>query len=263
MASRVIDRIDAAPRFTQAEADALNARFVGVDAPTMLRELFAEGTPNAVLGRVAVVSSFGTESAVLLHLVAEADRSIPVVFVDTLKMFDETLAYRRTLIEHLGLTDNSVITPEPEAIAAKDESGLRWSYDPDGCCAIRKVEPLARAKRGLDSWISGRKAFQSVTRQNLPRFEVEDGRLKINPLGDWTKDDLEAWFAEHDLPRHPLEAQGFLSVGCQPCTSPVAPGEDPRAGRWRGWDKTECGIHIPGAGDGDEGELPPGYEPAF
>jgi phosphoadenosine phosphosulfate reductase len=178
-------------------------------------------------------------------------------------MFDETLAYRETLIERLGLTENSVVTPDPAVLAAKDESGLRWSYDPDGCCAIRKVEPLARAKVGLDSWISGRKAFQSVTRENLPRFEVEDGRLKINPLGDWGKNQLEAYFEEHELPRHPLEAQGFLSVGCQPCTSPVLPGEDPRAGRWRGWDKTESGINLPGVPDGDEGELPPGYEPAF
>jgi phosphoadenosine phosphosulfate reductase len=259
MASRAIDRIDTAPRFTQADADALNARFKGVDAATMLRALFAEGA----LGRVAVVSSFGTESAVLLHLVAQADPATPVIFVDTLKMFPETLEYRDRLIAHLGLTNNAVVTPDPAVLAAKDESGLRWSYDPDGCCAIRKVEPLARAKAGLDSWISGRKAFQSVTRENLPRFEVEDGRMKVNPLGDWTKDDLDAYFEDHDLPRHPLEAQGFLSVGCQPCTSPVLPGEDPRAGRWRGWDKTECGIHLPGVPDSDDGELPPGYEPAF
>ena len=260
MASRAVDIIETGPRFTQADADALNARFAGVPVQDMLRELFAEGS----LGRVGVVSSFGTESAVLLHLVAEADPSIPVIFVDTLKMFPETLEYRDTLVSRLGIENSDVVTPDPAVLAAKDETGLRWSYDPDGCCEIRKVEPLARAKRGLDAWISGRKAFQSVTRQNLPRFEVEDGRLKINPLGDWTKDDLEAYFAEHDLPRHPLEAQGYLSVGCQPCTSPVLPGEDPRAGRWRGWDKTECGIHVPGAPDaGDEGELPPGYEPAF
>jgi phosphoadenosine phosphosulfate reductase len=259
MASRAIDIINTAPRFTQADADTLNARFAGVHAATMLRTLLAEGT----LGRVAVVSSFGTESAVLLHLVAQADPATPVIFVDTLKMFRETLAYREQLIQHLGLTNNSVVTPDPAVLATKDESGLRWSYDPDGCCAIRKVEPLARAKVGLDSWISGRKAFQSVTRENLPRFEVEDGRLKINPLGDWGKDQLEAYFEEHELPRHPLEAQGFLSVGCQPCTSPVLPGEDPRAGRWRGWDKTECGIHLPGVPDSDDGELPPGYEPAF
>ena len=259
MASRALDFIDTAPRFTQADADALNARFAGVDTAVMLRTLLAEGT----LGRVGVVSSFGTESAVLLHLVAQADPSTPVIFVDTLKMFPETLEYRDTLVRLLGLRNSSVVQPDAAVLAAKDENGLRWSWDPDGCCEIRKVEPLKRAKQGLDAWISGRKAFQSVTRQNLPRFEIEDGRLKINPLGDWGKQDLEAYFAEHALPRHPLEAQGYLSVGCQPCTTTVKPGEDPRAGRWRGWDKTECGIHLPGAPDSDEGELPPGYEPVF
>ena len=260
MASRAVDTINTGPSFTQADADALNARFAGIDVGPMLRQLFAEGT----LGRVAVVSSFGTESAVLLHLVAQADPATPVIFVDTLKMFQETLDYREALTQRLGLVNSSVVQPDPAVLAAKDENGLRWSWDPDGCCEIRKVEPLRRAKQGLDAWISGRKAFQSVTRQNLPRFEIEDGRLKVNPLGDWTKDDLDAYFAEHDLPRHPLEAQGYLSVGCQPCTSIVAPGEDPRAGRWRGWDKTECGIHSPNnPAPGTDDELPPGYEPAF
>jgi len=261
MASRAIDIIETGPRLTQADADALNARFAGVDVGTMLRELFAEGT----LGRVAVVSSFGTESAVLLHLVAQADPATPVIFVDTLKMFQETLDYREALTKRLGLVNSSVVQPDPAVMAAKDENGLRWSWDPDGCCEIRKVEPLRRAKLGLDAWISGRKAFQSVTRQNLPRFEIEDGRLKVNPLGDWTKTDLDAYFAEHDLPRHPLEAKGYLSVGCEPCTSMVKPGEDPRAGRWRGWDKTECGIHSANnpAVNSDGDDLPPGYEPAF
>ncbi len=239
--ARQLDVIDARPAFTQTEADALNARFEGVDALTMLKTVFAEG----LAGKVAVVSSFGTESAVLLDLVARADRTVPVIFVDTLKMFAETLNYRDTLISRMGFTNSRSVTPDPDVLAKKDETGLRWSYDPDGCCDIRKVEPMNRAKHGLDAWISGRKAFQSTTRQNMPRFEVEDGRLKINPLGDWTKDDLEAYFAEHDLPRHPLEAQGYLSVGCEPCTSKVLPGEDPRAGRWRGWDKVECGIHTP------------------
>ena len=239
--ARQLDVIDARPAFTQTEADALNARFEGVDALTMLKTVFAEG----LAGKVAVVSSFGTESAVLLDLVARADRTVPVIFVDTLKMFAETLNYRDTLISRMGFTNSRSVTPDPDVLAKKDETGLRWSYDPDGCCDIRKVEPMNRAKHGLDAWISGRKAFQSTTRQNMPRFEVEDGRLKINPLGDWTKDDLEAYFAEHDLPRHPLEAQGYLSVGCEPCTSKVLPGEDPRAGRWRGWDKVECGIHRP------------------
>ena len=248
-AARALDVIDARPRFTQADADGLNKRFEGVDALTMLRALFAEDA----LGEIAVVSSFGTESAVLLHLVAKADATIPVIFVDTLRMFPETLAYRDTLIEAFGIKNAMVVTPDAAVLAEKDENELRWSFDPDGCCAIRKVEPLARAKAGLDAWISGRKAFQSVTRENIARFEVEDGRLKLNPLGDWIKDDLDAYFEEHDLPRHPLEAEGYLSVGCAPCTSKVLPGEDPRAGRWRGWDKTECGIHSPiDGGDGDD-----------
>ncbi len=244
---RKLDIIDTAPAFTQADADRLNAKYSGVDTVGMLRDLFA----TEALGRLAVVSSFGTESAVLLHLIARVDPSVQVTFVDTLKMFPETLEYRETLLGTLGMTNNDVVQPDPALLAEKDENGLRWSWDPDGCCDIRKVQPLARAKAGLDSWISGRKAFQSQTRQNLPRFEIEDGRLKINPLGDWTKDDLEAYFAEYDLPRHPLEAQGYLSVGCAPCTSKVKPGEDPRAGRWRGWDKTECGIHSPTDGDED------------
>jgi len=248
--ARKLDIIDARPVFTQADADALNARFAGVDAQTMLATLFAEGS----LGRVAVVSSFGTESAVLLDLVAKADPSVPVIFVDTLKMFSETLAYRDTLMARLGLTDSRAVEPDAAALARNDEKGLRWSYDPDGCCEIRKVEPLARAKRGLDSWISGRKAFQSSTRQNIARFEIEEGRIKINPLGDWVKADLEAYFERHDLPRHPLEADGYPSVGCQPCTSKVLPGEDPRAGRWRGWQKVECGIHV---------AEKPGEEPVF
>jgi phosphoadenosine phosphosulfate reductase len=249
-AARKLDLIDVRPAFTQADADALNARFAGVDTLTMLRAMFAED----ILGETAVVSSFGTESAVLLHLVARADPNVPVVFVDTLKMFPETLAYRDTLIRDFGFTRSWTVEPDAAVLTAKDDKGLRWSYDPDGCCEIRKVEPLRRAKAGLDSWISGRKAFQSVTRQNIARFEVEDGRLKINPLGDWVKADLDAYFAEHDLPRHPLEADGYLSIGCQPCTSKVLPGEDPRAGRWRGWEKVECGIHVPEA---------PGEEPVF
>lgn len=240
-AARKLDIIDSRPAFTQADADALNARFAGVDTLPMLRTLFAEKT----LGRIATVSSFGTESAVLLHLVAQADPDVPVVFVDTLKMFPETLAYRDLLVARFGIRDSQTVTPNLEVLAKKDETGLRWSYDPDGCCEIRKVEPLARAKDGLDAWISGRKAFQAATRQNIPRFEVANGQMKLNPLGDWTKDDLDAYFETHDLPRHPLEAEGYPSIGCEPCTSKVLPGEDPRAGRWRGWDKVECGIHSP------------------
>jgi phosphoadenosine phosphosulfate reductase len=209
-----------------------------------------------LLGRLAVVSSFGAESAVLLDLVASVDPALPVVFLDTGKMFPETLAYRDTLVARLGLTGIRTIAPAEAVIEAKDATGLRWSYDPDGCCEIRKVLPLAAAMKDFDASITGRKGFQASTRANIERFELDGDRIKFNPLGDWSKADLDAWFESRDLPRHPLEAEGYLSIGCAPCTSVVKPGEDPRAGRWRGWDKVECGIH-------GEPLIRPGEEPVF
>ena len=240
-ALRIPDVIDVAPAFSVAEVATINARFEGVATVEMLRELIT----GELAGRTAAVSSFGTESAVLLHLVASIDKTVPVVFVNTQKMFGETLAYRDEVAERLGLTDLRVRRPDPYELAARDATSLRWSFDPDGCCEIRKVEPLRRALAPFDAWLSGRKGFQGKTRNRLPRFELDEGRLKINPLADWDKARLDAYFAEHDLPRHPLERQGFASIGCVPCTSKVLAGEDPRAGRWRGWDKTECGIHDP------------------
>ncbi|MCZ8324823.1 MAG: phosphoadenylyl-sulfate reductase [Sphingomonadaceae bacterium] len=254
-AQRQPDVIDTAPAFVQAQADALNARFAGVDTGAMLTELLA----GELKGRIAIVSSFGAESAALLHLVAAVDKTVPLIFINTQKMFGETLAYRDELSERLGFTDLRVFRPDPYDLAARDQTGLRWSYDPDGCCDIRKVRPLRRALAPFDAWISGRKAFQAKSRAALPRFEIDEGRLKLNPLADWSKDQLEAYIDEHKLPRHPLVAQGYPSIGCSPCTSKVAPGEDPRSGRWKGWDKTECGIH----GEASASDLPPGYDPAF
>ncbi|MXP47183.1 phosphoadenylyl-sulfate reductase [Altererythrobacter luteolus] len=257
---RAIDRLDTAPRFTDDDAIRLNRMFRGQDTREMLGNLIEDD----LVGELATVSSFGAESAVLLHLISEVAPDLPVLFLETGKHFDETLTYRDTLITQLGLNNLRNILPEPGLIAQKDESGLRWSYDPDGCCEIRKVIPLANALAGYDATLTGRKAFQSATRANLPRFEVDSsdaqGRLKINPLIDWTADDIQAYFEEHSLPRHPLVEQGYPSIGCSPCTNKVAPGEDPRSGRWKGWDKTECGIHTP---LGDDGELPPGFDPAF
>jgi len=247
--ARRLDLIDVAP-FSPADAAAMEARFAGVGTGDLLGELLT----GELRGRVAAVSSFGAESAVLLHLIAQVDRDIPVIFLNTQKIFGETLAYRDQLSEMLGFTDLRVFRPDPRLLAAKDATGLRWNYDPDGCCDLRKVEPLRRALAPFDSWISGRKGFQAGTRIAMPRFEEDEGRLKINPLADWDKTRLEAYFADHKLPRHPLEAQGYPSIGCAPCTSKVQPGEDPRAGRWRGWDKVECGIHVPEA---------PGEEPVF
>jgi phosphoadenosine phosphosulfate reductase len=242
---RTRDQLDLAPRFTEHDAVRLNRMFRGASTQEMLEAVIRDG----LAGDLAVVSSFGAESAVLLHLVASVDASVPVLFLDTGKHFAETLAYRDTLVARLSL-NLVVLTPDPADLAAKDETGLRWSYDPDGCCEIRKVCPLEKALAGYDASFTGRKAFQAATRANLPRFEVDtsdaQGRLKINPLIDWDASHIEGYFIQHDLPRHPLIAQGYPSIGCSPCTSQVAPGEDPRSGRWKGWDKTECGIHKPG-----------------
>ena len=248
--ARALDVMDVAPPFTTADAAAMQIRFAGVPAADMLRELLT----GELAGRIASVSSYGAESAVLLHMVASIDKDVPVIFTNTQKMFGETLAYRDELSERLGLTDLRVFRPDPRMLGLKDATGMRWSYDPDGCCEIRKVEPLRRALSPFDAWISGRKGFQAGTRTALPRFEEDEGRLKLNPLADWSKSQLDSYFEEHDLPRHPLEAQGYLSIGCAPCTSKVKPGGDPRAGRWRGWDKVECGIHV---------STPPGDDPAF
>lgn len=258
--ARRIDVLDTGPRFTADDAAALNARFAGVSTSEMLSAVIKEG----LAGRIAVVSSFGAESAVLLHLIAAIDRDVPVLFLDTGKHFPETLAYRDELVRRLGLTNLINLTPDADALARKDENGLRWSYDPDGCCEIRKVEPLARAMTGFDATFTGRKGFQSKTRSGLPRFEIDTsdaaGRLKVNPLADWSADQIADYFAATGLPAHPLVADGYPSIGCMPCTSKVAPGEDPRSGRWRGWDKTECGIHTDVSPVTD---LPPGYDPAF
>ena len=242
---RTRDQLDLAPRFTEHDAVRLNRLFRGASTQEMLEAVIRDG----LAGDLAVVSSFGAESAVLLHLVASVDKAVPVLFLDTGKHFPETLAYRDTLVERLGL-NLVVLAPDPADLAARDETGLRWSYDPDGCCEIRKVRPLEKALVNYDASFTGRKAFQAATRANLPRFELDtsdaQGRLKINPLIDWDAGQIEGYFIQHDLPRHPLMAQGYPSIGCSPCTSQVAPGEDPRSGRWKGWDKTECGIHKPG-----------------
>lgn len=244
-APRARDTLDLAPRFTEHDALRLNRMFLGSSTQEMLEAVIRDN----LAGDLAVVSSFGAESAVLLHLVASVDPKVPVLFLDTGKHFPETLAYRDLLVERLGL-NLVVLTPGAQELAKKDETGLRWSYDPDGCCEIRKVRPLEKALVNYDASFTGRKAFQAKTRANLPRFEVDtsdaQGRLKINPLIDWDAGQIEGYFIQHDLPRHPLIAQGYPSIGCSPCTSQVLPGEDPRSGRWKGWDKTECGIHKPG-----------------
>ncbi|WP_424628193.1 phosphoadenylyl-sulfate reductase [Bradyrhizobium sp. SYSU BS000235] len=207
-------------------------------------EIIAAAMTRVGRDKLAVVSSFGTESAALLKIAADVDPAIPVVFLDTGWLFAETLAYRDTLTSLLGLKDVRTIRPSTEILAREDKDRDLWFSDPDRCCFIRKVEPLARALKPFDAWINGRKRFQGGDRAALPVVEADGDRLKFNPFANVSQDELKALYAAMKLPPHPLVASGFSSIGCMPCTSRTRPGEDPRAGRWRGRDKTECGIHL-------------------
>lgn len=196
------------------------------------------------LGRIALVSSFGAESVVLLHMAAMMRRDAPVLFIDTQMLFPETLVYQQEVSERLGLTGVKIVRAAD--IAEADPDGSLHRRDTDACCFLRKTAPMQAALDGYDGWITGRKRFQSRTRAALDFFEIEEGtgRIKVNPLAHWAPEDVRAYMEENRLPRHPLVSKGYPSIGCAPCTSPVASGEDPRAGRWRNEDKDECGIHF-------------------
>ena len=209
------------------------------DAHGILREALDRYGRGLVL-----VSSMGVDSAVLLHMVSRVDADLPVVFLETGKHFPETLAYRDTLIEAFGLTDVRSVAPDPQEVAAEDPDGELNAHDPDACCALRKTRPLQRAIGGFAAQITGRKRYQTPERADMEVFEAREGQHKVNPLAAWTAKDVTAYIRRHDLPPHPLLSEGYRSVGCAPCTTPTEEGEDPRAGRWRNADKTECGIHM-------------------
>lgn len=231
-----------APIANAAErVDDLNARYAGHGAIQILTETLSD----PAVGRVALVSSFGAEAVVLLHMVSRIDRSTPVIFADTEMLCEETIAYQEKLSDAFGLTDVRRITPDRGELLRYDADGILHIFDTDACCALRKTRPLKKALGPFDAWITGRKRYQGGMRTELPFFEQdEDQRIKINPLSFWRREDVEDYIVNNRLPRHPLVTKGFYSIGCAPCTTPVSDGEDPRAGRWRGAQKVECGIHI-------------------
>jgi phosphoadenosine phosphosulfate reductase len=225
----------------------------GLPAAAELDRALRNASPSEVIAtaldivgraRLALVSSFGTESAALLKVMADVDPAIPVIFLDTGWLFGETLAYRDTLIATLGLRDVRSIKPLEEDVSRQDPDRELWFSDPDACCRIRKVEPLARALKPFSAWINGRKRFQGGPRAEIPVVEDDGLRLKFNPFANVSREDIEAIYKAAKLPQHPLVASGYLSVGCMPCSSRTSPDEDARAGRWRGRAKTECGIHT-------------------
>lgn len=224
-----------------ARVDDLNERYRHHAAVAVMERALKD----PAVGEVALVSSFGAESVVLLHMVSVIAPGTPVLFIDTQMLFAETLEYQQTLAEKLRLTDIRTIRATDSALNLDDPDGTLHQFDTDACCTLRKTVPLENALSGFDAWITGRKRYQGQTRAALDFFEVEtETRMKINPLAHWGRDDLEEYIVQNRLPRHPLVAKGYPSIGCSPCTSPVKPGEDPRAGRWRNSAKTECGIHF-------------------
>ncbi len=219
---------------------------------TRLNKALASASPAAVIetaiavvpaGRVAVVSSFGTESAVLLKYVADVDPALPVLFLDTGMLFEETLDYRDRLIDFFGLTDVRSLKPQIELVERRDPDRDLWLRDTDSCCHIRKVRPLSDALGAFDGWVNGRKRFHGDVRANIAHVESDGRLLKFNPLAALSRKEVEQVFEAEGLPRHPLERMGFSSVGCMPCTSRTREGDSPRAGRWRNQNRTECGIH--------------------
>lgn len=240
----------AKPRLPDASfAEQMAARAAELDGlhgdllPWEIIEMAATGE---FAGGIAAVSSFGADSAVLLHMIAAVDRTLPVIFLDTGKHFGETLDYRDALASDLGLTDIRIVTPDEAALDRVDPDGNLHRTDTEACCAIRKVEPMARGVEPFRAWFTGRKRFQAATRTALPVFEGVGERFRINPLARWTTADLADYMRRHGLRENPLVAFGYLSIGCFPCTQPVKPGEDARSGRWAGQAKTECGIHLAG-----------------
>jgi phosphoadenosine phosphosulfate reductase len=224
----------------KSRAAELNVRY----RETPVEDVLTDMITRECRGKIALVSSLGVESAVLLHMISVIDKHLPVVFIDTGKHFDETIRYKDILVDRLDLSNVRVATPSDARLAAEDPDGFLHQRDPDLCCHVRKTIPLMQSLRKFDCWVTGRKRMQAATRGEIQLFEVQDRWIKINPLWSWTAEETDFYFERHGLPEHPLRESGYLSVGCAVCTQPVAAGADPRSGRWAGVGKTECGIHF-------------------
>lgn len=233
-----------ARRAAARAAETLEARVERLNRE--LRDGSAEAILQAAVkefpGRIAMLSSFGAEAAAGLHLLSRVDAATPVLFIDTDRHFAQTLTYRHALAAKLGLTNVRVLTPQRAEEA--DPKGDLWRTDPDLCCAVRRVRPLRDVAGDYDALITGRKRFHGGSRLRLRPFELLDGQVRVNPLANWSQDEVDAYYEAHALPRHPLVQGGYASIGCWPCTEPARSG-DVRSGRWAGTEKVECGIHMP------------------
>lgn len=225
---------------TEQQLATLNAQFATA-TPLKVLEFAAK---QQFIGDIALVSSYGAEAVILLHLVSLVDNNLPVIFVDTGKLFGETKRYRDKLNQQLNLTNIISFKGDADEIKAADPKGILWNKDTAACCEVRKTRPYQRAIKPYAALITGRKRFQSNTRAELEIFELANGQVKINPLANWGLDELKNYIIDNGLPRHPLVADGYLSIGCMPCTDKVESDAEYRDGRWSGQQKTECGIHM-------------------
>ena len=199
---------------------------------------------NLFSKKIAYVCSFGTESAVILHMISRMDKEFPIIFLNTQKLFKETIEYKDTIIKHLSLKNVKEVFPNPKDVEINDPKGFLWKKDPDLCCKLRKVEPLILNLKRYDAWISGRKSYQNNERATKSFVDVQEGKVIISPLINWSQKKINEYFLANNLPRHPLMQEGYLSIGCQNCTVKTSNKSNTRSGRWSGTDKTECGIHF-------------------
>ena len=197
---------------------------------------------NIFYKKIAVTSSFGAESAVILHLVSKIDRTVPVIFLNTEKLFPETLKYLQNIKKKLHLKNIKICKPDKNYLKKHDPDGKLHKTNPNLCCHIRKILPLRKSMKNYDAWINGRKRFHGFERTKLKKIEMVNGLIKINPLADWSFNQIKNYMLNNDLPEHPLVAEGYKSIGCQPCTSKSK--DSIRDGRWADSLKSECGIHV-------------------
>ena len=201
-------------------------------------------------GAIALACSFGAEDCALVDVVGRARLPVEIFTLDTGFLFAETYALWKQLEDRYGVRIRAAKVELPPLDRSQPPP---WEQDPDACCAARKVEPLRRTLAGLEAWVTGIRRDQTPDRANAQVVEWDGrfGLVKVNPLVAWKPDDVRAYLRRFDVPTNPLHDRGYLSIGCAPCTTPVRPGEDPRSGRWRGREKTECGLHVRDAKRGE------------
>jgi len=199
--------------------------------------------------RLTMATGFGVEGCVVLDLISRDRLPVDVFTLDTGVLFSETYELWRTLERRYGISIRAVASGLGLEAQAEKYGDRLWERSPDLCCRLRKVEPLARALEGKDAWITGIRREQTPERASASAIELDPkfGLVKVNPLVFWSAEDVWRYVEDHDVPVNPLHQRGYSSIGCAPCTTPVAAGEDPRAGRWRGFEKKECGLHGGGA----------------